>query len=357
MTTRGRGVKPPRKELCRLAEIQREALYLAAWKSKLIIYLKASSEQQSLEKLQHKREKPLSRFECLLERQVDLPPRPLVDDRDATWQHALLESLLSTQLSYIKKLLCETLPSGFKGIATKRACPCYLTAGGKAGSSVEFTPAGFTLEKVSDKLNAIFGNKSKSEILFLASGKVVNHVKATSPKLKRSMPLKPKVSGLGKRKTVDEPRPDLPYNLGAMKCHYCAGYHNTVNNVGPHKMPRVHRTGLQAYSGTTAGRSQAVNRFFAEWCGRNGVFQICSGDAHVFSPNILYINVSSLSDELSRIAFNKDYMSRSDRVVIWPDLMVGDSTLSSGGDFLFVSVDSEICGDRLFTRILSCRYR
>ncbi|GMF48150.1 unnamed protein product [Phytophthora fragariaefolia] len=30
--------------------------------------------------------------------------------------------------------------------------------------------------------------------------------------------------------------PDLHYNLGVMKCHYSAGCHNTVNNVGSHKM-------------------------------------------------------------------------------------------------------------------------
>ncbi|KAE8908145.1 hypothetical protein PF005_g1539 [Phytophthora fragariae] len=48
------------------------------------------------------------------------------------------------------------------------------------GSSVEFTPDGFTLEKFSDKLNAIFGYKSRSEIL--ASGKTVNHVNAAPAK-------------------------------------------------------------------------------------------------------------------------------------------------------------------------------
>ncbi|GMF53371.1 unnamed protein product [Phytophthora fragariaefolia] len=94
-------------------------LHFAVWKSKLIIHLKALSEQRTLEELQHKREKPLSRFEDLLERQPDFPPRPPVEDREVTWLHDLHESLLSTQSSYIK-LLRETLPSGFKGITTKR---------------------------------------------------------------------------------------------------------------------------------------------------------------------------------------------------------------------------------------------
>ncbi|GMF53370.1 unnamed protein product [Phytophthora fragariaefolia] len=95
-------------------------------------------------------------------------------------------------------------------------------------SSVEFTPDEFTLEKVCNKLNVIFGNKNKSEILSLASGKAVNHAKAAPPK--------PKVSARGTRKAVDEPTPDLHYNLGAIKYHYCAGHHNTVNIVGPHEM-------------------------------------------------------------------------------------------------------------------------
>ncbi|KAE8908141.1 hypothetical protein PF005_g1537 [Phytophthora fragariae] len=49
-----------------------------------------------------------------------MPPRPPAGDKEATWQYGLHETLLSTQSSYIKKLLCETLSSGCKGIATKR---------------------------------------------------------------------------------------------------------------------------------------------------------------------------------------------------------------------------------------------
>ncbi|KAE9331526.1 hypothetical protein PR003_g14971 [Phytophthora rubi] len=67
--------------------------------------------------LSHEREEPLSRFEDLLESRPALPPAGY---NEATWQHYLHETLLFTQSSYIKKLLCETLPCGFKGIATKQ---------------------------------------------------------------------------------------------------------------------------------------------------------------------------------------------------------------------------------------------
>ncbi|KAE8877742.1 hypothetical protein PF005_g15501 [Phytophthora fragariae] len=96
------------------------------------------------------------------------------------------------------------------------------------GSSVELTPDGFTVEKVRDKLNAIFGNKSRSEILALAGGKAVTHVNAA--------PAKPNGSALGKRKAEDGPVRDIHHNLGVMKCHYCGGVHNSMKNIGPHKM-------------------------------------------------------------------------------------------------------------------------
>ncbi|KAE8912299.1 hypothetical protein PF007_g25767 [Phytophthora fragariae] len=101
------------------------------------------------------------------------------------------------------------------------------------GSSVEFTPDGFTLEKVSDMLNAIFGNNSRSEILALASEKAVNHVNAA--------PAKPSGSALGKRKGGDGPVRDIHHNLGVMKCHYCGGVHNSMKNIGPHKMVDCHK--------------------------------------------------------------------------------------------------------------------
>ncbi|GMF21315.1 unnamed protein product [Phytophthora fragariaefolia] len=108
-------------------------------------------------------------------------------------------------------------------------------------SSVELTQDGFTLEKVSDKLNAIFGTKSKSEIWALASGKVVNHVNAA--------PANPKGPVLGKRKTVDGLERDLHYNIGAMKCHSCGGVHNNMHNVGPHKMINCPKRALDKAAG------------------------------------------------------------------------------------------------------------
>ncbi|GMF30798.1 unnamed protein product [Phytophthora fragariaefolia] len=96
------------------------------------------------------------------------------------------------------------------------------------GSSVELIEDGFTLEKVSNKLDAIFGTKSKSEIWSLASGNAVNHVNAAPPN--------PKGPVLGKRKAVAGSERDLHYNIGSMKCHYCGGVRNNMNNVGPHKM-------------------------------------------------------------------------------------------------------------------------
>eukprot|EP00644_Phytophthora_capsici_P003576 jgi/Phyca11/17925/fgenesh1_pg.PHYCAscaffold_31_\ len=97
-----------------------KSLHFAAWKSKLVIRLKALSGQRALEELQHKRAKPLSWCEDLLKSQPTLPTRPPAEDTEATWQHDLHETLLCTQSSYIKRLLCETLPSDFKRIATKR---------------------------------------------------------------------------------------------------------------------------------------------------------------------------------------------------------------------------------------------
>ncbi|KAG6615402.1 uncharacterized protein IUM83_05097 [Phytophthora cinnamomi] len=79
-------------------------LRFASRKSKLIIHLNALSEQRALDELQHKRAKPLTRFEDLLEVQ---PPRPPTEDKDAMWQHNLHETLLSQQSPCIKRLLCE----------------------------------------------------------------------------------------------------------------------------------------------------------------------------------------------------------------------------------------------------------
>ncbi|EGZ28506.1 hypothetical protein PHYSODRAFT_417340, partial [Phytophthora sojae] len=225
-----------------------KSLHFAAWKSKLIFHLRALSEQRALEELQHKRAKPLTRFEDLLESQPELPPRPPAADKEATWQHDLHETLLNQQSSFIKRLLCETLPGGFKGIATKQMDEPMVNADFKSvgqllqdlnnvrsqdnvnahealhthmitsmmmlvmvlgvlprhmwGSSVKFTEESFTLEKVSEKLANIFGNKTKSEIMALASGRVVNHVKSTPAKTATTNPMG---SVLGKRKTADGP--------------------------------------------------------------------------------------------------------------------------------------------------------
>ncbi|KAJ8524098.1 hypothetical protein ON010_g17020 [Phytophthora cinnamomi] len=97
-----------------------KSLHFASSKSKLVNHPNALSEQRALEELQHKRAKPLTRFEDLLESQPVMPPRPPVEDKDAAWQHDLHKTLLSQQSSYIKRLLCETLQGDFKGIATKR---------------------------------------------------------------------------------------------------------------------------------------------------------------------------------------------------------------------------------------------
>ncbi|EGZ12533.1 hypothetical protein PHYSODRAFT_336955 [Phytophthora sojae] len=285
-----------------------KSLHFAAWKSKLIIYLRALSEQHALEELQRNRAKPLARFEDLLESQPELHPRPPAADKDATWQHDLHETLLNQQSSYIKRLLCETLPGGFKGIATKQMDePVHViwrvvekqyslsNAAGVVGlvqqflemvnadlksvgqllqdlnnvrsqvnvnahealhthmitskmmlvmmlgvlprhmwgSSVKFTEESFTLGKVSEKLTNIFGNKTKSEIRALASGKPVNHVKSAPVKV---APANPKGSVLGKRKAADGPINDVHYNVGYMKCHYCAGAQNDRDGIGPHKM-------------------------------------------------------------------------------------------------------------------------
>ncbi|GMF57063.1 unnamed protein product [Phytophthora fragariaefolia] len=249
----------------------------------------------------------------LLESQPAMPPRPPLEDKDAVWQHDLHQTLPSQQSSYIKRLLCERLPGDFMGIATKRMDePVHViwrlvekqyslsNAAGVVGlvrkfmgmvntdfksvgqlfqdlnglrsqvnvnahealhthmltsqlmlvmvlgvlprhmlgSSAELTQDGFTLEKVSDKLNAIFGTKSKSEIWALASGKAVNHVNAA-----------PKGPVLGTRKAVDGPERDLHYNISAMKCHYCGGVHNNLNNVGAHKMISCPKRALDKAAG------------------------------------------------------------------------------------------------------------
>ncbi|KAE9083527.1 hypothetical protein PF010_g21179 [Phytophthora fragariae] len=59
----------------------------------------------------------------------------------------------------------------------------------------------------------------------------VNHVQASAGAAK------PKKSALGKGKATAQPwsGPDMHHNLGIMKRHYCAGAHNDMGNIGPHK--------------------------------------------------------------------------------------------------------------------------
>eukprot|EP00644_Phytophthora_capsici_P014095 jgi/Phyca11/13254/fgenesh1_pg.PHYCAscaffold_3_\ len=213
-------------------------LRFATWNSKLTIQLNALSEQRALKELQDNRAKPLSWYEDLLKSQSTLPPRPPAEDMEVTSQHDLHETLLCTQSSYIKRLLYETLPSDFKGIATKLQNSGFKSVGQLFqdlngvrsqinvnsrealhthmlssqlmlvmalgplprhmwGSSVEFTPEAFTLENVSEKLANIFGNQSKASILDLGNGKAVNHVEA--------VPTKQNGSVLGKRKAQSAP--------------------------------------------------------------------------------------------------------------------------------------------------------
>ncbi|RAW30056.1 hypothetical protein PC110_g13567 [Phytophthora cactorum] len=93
------------------------------------------------------------------------------------------------------------------------------------GSVIMFTPEEFTTERVETKLTAIFGGKNRAEINALAKGMHVNHVDAA--------PAKPKGGALVKQKAFDGP--DMHSNLGIMRCQYCAGVHNNMNCIVPHK--------------------------------------------------------------------------------------------------------------------------
>ncbi|OWZ10387.1 hypothetical protein PHMEG_00016764 [Phytophthora megakarya] len=109
------------------------------------------------------------------------------------------------------------------------------------GSAIDFSPEKFTLERVADKLSAIFGTKSKSAIYALASGKPVNHVEVA--------PAKPKSKVLDKRKATYGSVRDVHYNYGTMKCHYCGGEHNKVNDVGPHRKADCPKLALDVAAG------------------------------------------------------------------------------------------------------------
>ncbi|EGZ09051.1 hypothetical protein PHYSODRAFT_339429 [Phytophthora sojae] len=153
-----------------------KSLHFAAWKSKLIIHLRALSEQRALEELQHKRAKPLTRFEDLLESQPELPPRPAAADKEATCL-----SNAAGVVGLVQQFL-EMVNADFKSVNMNahEALHTHMITSKMMLVMVSFTEESFTLEKVSEKLANIFGNKTKSEIMALASGRVVNHVKSNS---------------------------------------------------------------------------------------------------------------------------------------------------------------------------------
>ncbi|OWY92304.1 hypothetical protein PHMEG_00038753, partial [Phytophthora megakarya] len=279
-------------------------LFFAAWKNKVIIHLRAMSHQKALEEMYAKREAPWSNNEDLLQRQPAVLSPPPAQDKEATWQYGIQKTLLDSQSSYIRRLPSDTLPNGFKVITmSKLDDPVHVlwrlglsNAAGVVGlekrfdeivnadfksfsqlfqdlhsvreqvnlnahealhtqlissklmmvkvlavlpkhlwgSAIDFSPEKFTLERVADKLSAIFGTKSKFGIYALASGKPVNH---------------PKSKVLGKRKATDGPVRDGHYNYGAMKCHYCGGEHNKMNDVGPHKKADCPKLALDVAAG------------------------------------------------------------------------------------------------------------
>ncbi|ETM30655.1 hypothetical protein L914_21668, partial [Phytophthora nicotianae] len=96
------------------------------------------------------------------------------------------------------------------------------------GSGISFSKDEFTLDKVESKLCAIFGSKSKAQIMALGSGAPVNHVEAKAAK-----PGKLSGTALGKRKARPDPERDMHYNVGVRSCYYCGGVHNDISG-GPH---------------------------------------------------------------------------------------------------------------------------
>ncbi|KAG3207354.1 hypothetical protein PC128_g32 [Phytophthora cactorum] len=68
----------------------------------------------------------------------------------------------------------------------------------------------------------------QEQIMGLGKGVAVDHVQTGTAK--------PKSSALGKRKAAHELVDDMHYNMGHKWCHYCAGEHNGMNNMGPHLM-------------------------------------------------------------------------------------------------------------------------
>eukprot|EP00644_Phytophthora_capsici_P003745 jgi/Phyca11/15663/fgenesh1_pg.PHYCAscaffold_15_\ len=242
-------------------------LHFAAWKCELVIHLKALSEQRALEELQHKRAKPLSRGSLdepvhvvwrLVEKQYSLSNAAgvvglvgqfmKIVNSDFKSVGQLFQDLNSVRsqinVNSREALHTHMLSSQLMLVMVLGALPRHMW-----GSLVEFTPEAFTLENVSEKLTNIFGNQSKASIMELGNGKTVNHVEAA--------PTKQNGSVLGKRKAQSAPANDRHYNQGIMKCHYCAGNFNGMNNTGPHKLldcPKRALTGQLEYTDATFGQ-------------------------------------------------------------------------------------------------------
>ncbi|KAE9011203.1 hypothetical protein PF005_g10754 [Phytophthora fragariae] len=276
----------------------------AGWKDRIIVHLRARSDQRNVEELQANRLKPVVRYEASLQ---DLPVVAKPTEKSSDKERAgydLQLAFVAQQESYIKDLLSLTMPPEYKmdkkvhepvhaiwhpiekrfGLNTvagvvgliKRfeaavnddlKSMSQLFARLKAlkdeanrnngdalqtgvissnlmmlkilgvlpnhmwGQAINLTPAEFTPDRVEAKLCAIFGSKSKAKIVALDRGMPVNHVQASAGAAK------PKKSALGNRKATAQPwsGPDMHHNLGIMKCHYCAGAHNDMGNIGPHK--------------------------------------------------------------------------------------------------------------------------
>ncbi|OWZ01274.1 LOW QUALITY PROTEIN: hypothetical protein PHMEG_00027375, partial [Phytophthora megakarya] len=277
------------------------SLFFSAWKNKVIIHLRVMSHQKALEEMYAKREAPWNTYEDLLQRQPAYGiQKTLLESQSSYIRRLLIETLpnefkgittsklddpvhallrlvekqygLSNAAGVVGlvKRLDEIANADFKSvtqlfqdlhsvreqvnlnahealhtqlISSKLMMVKVLAVLLKHlwGSAIEFSPEKFTLERVADKLSAIFGTKSKSEIYALVSGKSVNHVEAA--------PAKTKSKVLGKRKATVGPVRDVRYNYGAMKCHYCGGEHNKMNAVGPHRKADCPKWALDVAAG------------------------------------------------------------------------------------------------------------
>ncbi|KAL3667398.1 hypothetical protein V7S43_007624 [Phytophthora oleae] len=86
----------------------------------------------------------------------------------------------------------------------------------------------------------------------IGSSRPVNHVHAGNSK--------PKPPVLGKRKAQPAPMKDVHYNYGSMKCRYCFGNHNDMDNTGPHKLPDCPKRARDLLAGVKRPRTQAASK-------------------------------------------------------------------------------------------------